>query len=418
MPRNIITALDVGTSTVQAVVAERKKGENGLRILGIGVAPSSGLRKGMVIDMRDATVSIRKSFEEARKSSGVNVRSVWLALGGSPVSVSYSRGVVAVSRADGEISPEDVRRAVAAAGTFVPKNPNKEVLHMIPRDFRVDEEGGIKDPVGMHGVRLEADTLIIEYSALPLKNIFKCVESAGARIENYVFSTLAAAEAVLTKRQKELGVALLDLGGGTASFIIYEEGVPIHAGVVPIGGVHITNDLAIGLRTQVDVAERVKISCGSCLPGEVSRRDQVRLADFVEDLGREGDKEGAIYSRRELAEIIEARLRDIFELLQKELKKIGRAELLPAGAVLVGGSSGLRGLVDLTKRELKIPVEIGSPYEFLDALSQESAAAFAVSCGMLKWASAEVEGSTGRWGGRVSISRASPWVKWLKSLLP
>ncbi len=415
MARNIITALDVGTSTVQTVVAERKKGEDGLRILGIGNIPSAGLRRGVVVDLEDAISSIRQSVGEAQRSAGVPVRSVWLAVGGSHISVSSSRGVVAVSRADGEISPEDVRRSIAAAETFVPKNPNKEVLHMIPRDFKVDHEGGIKDPVGMHGVRLEADVLVIECSSPFLKNLFKCVEGAGLRVEDYIFSPLASAEAVLSKRQKELGVMLLDVGGGTASFMVFEEGVPIHAGVIPIGGNLITNDVAIGFRTHVDVAERVKVVHGSCLPQDTHKRDMVRLAEFIED-GVHARED--TYSRKELAGIIEARLRDIFELLQKELKKIDRTELLPAGVVAVGGSSLLPGFVEATKREMRLPVELGKPHEFLEQLNEDIAPSLASVLGTLKWASMRDRASGRGWGGQSARLGGQPWARWLKSLLP
>ncbi len=411
MSRNIITALDVGTSTVQTVVAEKKKGENSLRILGMGISPSAGVRRGVVVDLGETTASIRASLEEACRSSGQPIKSVWLAIGGSHISVASSRGVVAVSRADGEISHEDVRRAIAAAETFIPKNPNKEVLHLIPRDFKVDNEPGIKDPVGMHGVRLEVDALIIECATSFLKNLFKCVESAGARIEDYVFAPLAAAEVVLTKRQKELGVVLLDLGGGTSSFIVFEEGVPIHAGVLPLGGGHITNDIAIGFRTHVDVAERIKVAYGSCLPTEHHKREVVRLAEFIEG-------EQTSYSRRELAEIVEARLRDIFELLHKELKKIDRAELLPSGAVLIGGSSLLPGLVDLTKREIKLPVELGRSEEFLTSFDEKNVLAFAVSLGVLKWADLGGKEEQSRWGLGIPRNRDYKWLRWINTFIP
>ena len=411
MPRNIITALDVGTSTVQTVVAERKKGNGGLRILGMGIAPSYGLRRGVVVDLGETIASIRSSVEEARKSSAVPIKSVWLAIGGSHVSVTSSRGVVAVSRADGEISSEDARRAIAAAETFIPKNPNKEILHIIPRDFKVDNESGIKDPVGMHGVRLEVDALIIECGTPFLKNLFKCVESSGLHVEDYVFSALAASEAVLTKRQKELGVVLLDLGGGTSSFIVHEEGVPVHAGVLPIGGGHITGDVAIGFRTNPDAAERIKVAYGSCLPAEAGKREVVRLAEYVE-----GD--AASYSRKELAEIVEARLKDVFELLHKELKKIDRVELLPAGVVLVGGSSLLPGMVELTKREVRLPVELGKPVDFLEALDESIAPSFATVLGVLKWAEAKRNESGYRWSASLAGSHNPAWLRWIRSLLP
>lgn len=410
MPRNIITSLDIGTSTVQTVVAERKKGSGTFRILGIGVAPSRGVRRGLIVDMGDAMASIRQSVEEAKKSAGVPVKSAWLAVDGSYITVASSRGVVAVSRADGEISREDTNRALDAAEQFLPKNPNRGILHLVPRDYKVDSESGIKNPVGMHGIRLEVDALVIEYSIPALKTLLKCVEGAGTRVEDYVFAPFAAAEAVLSKRQKELGVMLLDIGGGTSSFIVYEEGVPIHAGVIPIGGNHITNDIAIGFKTQVDIAEEIKNVYGSCLPSEMSKREIIRLAEFVEG-------EESVYSRKELAGIVEARLCDIFELIGKELKKIGRTELLPAGIILIGGTALIPGIKELARREVKLPSELGSPEEFMSALSPESAPSFATACGTIKWAAARLEEPSFRWWGG-GISGRNPLFRWLRSLLP
>lgn len=410
MARNIFTALDVGTSTVQTVVAEKKRGENDLRILGIGIAPSSGVRKGVVVDLDDATSSIRQSVQEASLSSGMNLKSACVAVGGSHISVASSKGVVAVSRADGEISPEDVRRAIAAAETFVARNPNKHMLHMIPRDFKVDNESGVKDPIGMHGVRLEVDTLIIECSASFLKNLFKCVESAGLSVEDYVFAPLAASYAVLSKRQRELGAMLLDIGGGVASFVVFEEGTPMHAGVVPIGGNLITNDVAIGFRTHVDIAERIKLGYGSCLPDELPKRETIRLAEFIPE-------ETSVFSRRELAEIIEARMRDIFELLQKELKKIDRKQLLPAGVILVGGSSSLPGLIDLTRKEMGLPVEIGLPL-VAEAPDTALAPLLATAIGAIHWQEMQSQQASAAWSNRATKLTKNPWVRWLRSLLP
>lgn len=413
LPRTIITALDVGTSTVQTVVAERKKGEENLRILGFGIAPSSGMRRGAVVNPDEVINSIRQSVAEAGRSAGLLVKSVWLAVGGSHVSVTSSRGVVAVSRADGEISPEDVRRAISAAETFVPKNQNKEILHLIARDFKVDHESGIKDPVGMHGVRLEADTLIVECSVNFLKNLLKCVEGAGLAVEDYVFSSFAAAEAILTPRQKELGVMLLDIGGGTTSFIVYEEGVPIHAGVLPIGGNHITNDIAIGFRADVDIAERIKLTYGSSFPVSSPKRENVRLAEFAPG-------EQAVHSRKELAEIIEARLKDIFELVQKELKRIDRSQLLPGGVVLTGGTAALPELRELTKREVRLPVSMGviQVPEFADAFDERVALSFATALGTLVWVDKKHGGKDINWRNSFVSLRAAPWFRWLRSFLP
>lgn len=409
MAGRILTALDVGTSTVQTIVAEQKRGEEDPRILGMGVSPSAGIRRGAVVDLEDAIASIRQSKDDAERSSGVRIKSTWASVGGAHISVSSSRGVVAVSRADGEISPEDVRRAIGAAETFVPKNPNKEILHIIPRDFKVDQESGIKDPVGMHGVRLEADALIIECSSGFLKNLFKCIEHAGMSVQDYVFAPLAASEAVLTKRQKELGVMLLDIGGGTANFIVFEEGVPIHAGVVPIGGNHITNDIAIGFRTHVDVAERIKIGFGSCIPEECAKRDIIKLAEFVSD-------DPSVYPRRELAEIIGARLCDVFELAQKELKRINRKQLLPAGIVLVGGTSLIPGIAELAKRRISLPAALGAPHAN-EAVDERIAPVFATVLGTLQWAYAHTDMPRVLWTIRAAGGE-SKFLKWLTSLLP
>lgn len=408
--RTIIAALDVGSSTIQTVIAEQRRGEDTLHILGVGVAPSAGVRRGVIVNIEDATAAIRQSVEEARRASGAPVRSVWLAVGDAHIAVSSSRGVVAVSRADQEISPEDVRRVIAAAETFIPKNANKEILHIIPRDFRVDHESGVKDPVGMHGVRLEVDTLIIECSTPFLKNLLKCVESAGLKVEDYIFSLYAAAEVALTKRQKELGVMLVDIGGSTSSFMVFEEGVPIHAGVVPIGGSHITNDIAIGFRTHIDIAEQIKLVHASSLPDQIPRKEQIKLADFVPE-------SPASHSRRELAEIVEARLQDLFELLQKELKKIDRTRLLPAGVVLVGGSSLLPGLVELTREELGLPVELGR-LEHAPIADEGMALSLVPVFGVLEWASRRSEQPSSVWSPRLSRLNTNKVGKWLKSLLP
>ena len=410
MTRTIIAALDVGSSTIQTVIAEQRRGEDALHILGVGVAPSAGVRRGVIVNIEDATAAIQQSVEEARRASGAPVRSVWLAVGDAHITVSSSRGVVAVSRADQEISPEDVRRAIAAAETFIPKNANKEILHIIPRDFRVDHESGVKDPVGMHGVRLEVDTLIIECSTPFLKNLLKCVEGAGLKVEDYIFSPYAAAEVALSKRQKELGVMLVDIGGSTSSFIVLEEGVPINAGVVSIGGSHLTNDIAIGFRTHIDIAEQIKLVHASSLPDQISRKEQIKLADFVPEAQTS-------HSRRQLAEIVEARLQDLFELLQKELKKIDRTRLLPAGVVLVGGSSLLPGLVELTREELGLPVELGR-LEHAPIADESMALSLVPVFGVLEWASRRSEQPNSVWSHRLSRLNTNKVGKWFKSLLP
>lgn len=374
----ILAGLDVGTSTITTVVG--KKTKNGsLEVIGVAVVPAEGIRKGLVIDVEDATKTIRRSLVEATQAARVPVKSGMVSVSGSSVTVGSSRGVVAVSRADSEISEDDIRRVFNAAETFIPKNANREVLHIIPREFKVDNEVGIRDPLGMNGIRLEVDTLVLESNIHSLKTLYKCIETAGFRREGTVFSAIAAAEAVLTKKQKELGVILVDMGGGTADFVIYEEGRLIHAGSLPIGGNHITNDIAIGFQTTVDVAEKIKLAHGISLSDLVSKKETVRLAEFVLN-------DQTMVPRKDLADIIEARLRDVFELLHRELKKINRSQLLPAGVVLVGGGARIPGIIEIAKREMRLPASIGIPQDFQNLpCDEESSIQLAAPLGLLRW---------------------------------
>lgn len=410
--RNIVTAVDVGSTMVQTVVAERVPDRESLQILGIGSVPSAGVRRGAVIDVDDAAAAIRQSVDQARKTAGVPVRSAWVGVDGSYISSTSVRGVVAVSRADQEIAPEDVQRVLAAAETFIPKNHNKEVLHIIPREFKVDNESGVHDPIGMHGVRLEAEALVIEGTSLYIKSLFKAVEHAGLRVDDYVFSPLAAAETVLTKRQKELGAILLDIGGGSSSFIVFEEGVPVHAGAIPIGGNHITGDVAIGFRQAFDVADQIKLAYGTCMAADLPKRDGIRLAEFIP--GQED-----VFSRRTLAEIVEARLQDMFELLQKELRRINKVRLLPGGVVLVGGSSLVPGIMGLTRKELGLPVEQGIPQGFSPMPDETEGPPMAAVLGIARWAVDKRKNPGLGWTRHLPYAGGQAWImRWLRSLLP
>ena len=369
--------MDVGTSMVHTIVAEFPS-EGTPRVLGIGIAPAAGIRRGVAIDLLEATNSIRASLEEALTEAKISPRAAYVAIGGPHLSISASRGVVAVSRADGEISEEDIQRVVHAAETFIPKNPNREIVHIVPREFRVDNEGGIKDPVGMNGVRLEVDALIVDVSVSSVKNLTKCVMGAGSSIRECVFSPLAAAEAVLTKRQKELGALLVDIGGGTTNFAVFEEGRLAHAGGFPYGASHITNDIAIVLRTAVDVAEMIKLKYGHALPDEIGKKEMIKMSEFSSD-------DETIVPRREIAEIIEARFTDIFELIKKELKKINRTQLLPAGVILIGGGARIPGVVELAKRELRLPAALGDLQVFADEIHERDRQTLATAAGLVLW---------------------------------
>ncbi|MBL7053404.1 MAG: cell division protein FtsA [Candidatus Portnoybacteria bacterium] len=373
----IIVGLDVGTCFIRTAVAKIRADQSKPQIIGIGQAPSFGLRKGVVVDIEEAVKSIGQSVQEAERSSGVSIERVIVSLSGNHITSKPSKGVIAVSRADGEISKEDTDRVIDSA-LAISVSQNREVVHNVPRSFSVDDQIGIKDPIGMNGLRLEVDTLIIEGSSPFIKNLSKCISEAGLEIEGMVLSPLAASRAALSKRQKELGVLALDLGGGTVGLTVFEEGEILHSCVLPVGSSHITSDIAIGLRGGIDLAEKVKLEYGSALTSEINKKDMI-------DLSKLGLEEKGIVPRIEVVQIIEARLSEILELANKELKMIDRQGLLPAGVVLLGGGAKIQGLVDLTKETLKLPVQVGFPLELEGIVDEINDPAFATVIGLILW---------------------------------
>lgn len=411
--QNII-GLDIGTSNVRCVVAQIKDGKAKPQILGIGQVPSFGLRKGVVVDVEEAVKNIVTSVEGAERTSGVNIEEAIVNVGGNDIAARQSKGVIAVSRADGEISQEDVARSISAASAIsLPQN--REIIHILPQRFTVDGQEEIKDPVGMNGVRLEVDVLMVDASSPYLKNLKKSLDESGIDIKNLVVSPLAAASSVLTKRQKELGSLVLDFGGGTTGMAVFEEGDILHTKILPVGSSHITNDIAILLRTSVDVAEKVKLEFGNCVPGEVSKKEVIDL----EKLGGQGQ-----HSKYEVAEIIEARVLELAELINKELKEIDREGLLPAGVILVGGGAKLPGLCDLMKEKLRLPVQIGFPSEFEGVVEKIDDPAFATAAGLISWFLQNQErGQKGRMNINMpslpSLGNSKDKIKkWFKGFMP
>ena len=378
MPKEtIIAGLDVGSCFIRTVVVKVRADKTKPQILGIGQVPSFGLRRGVVVDVEEATKNISQAIQEAERSSGVSIERVVVSIGGNHITPRISKGVIAVSRADSEVSKEDVERALDAASN-IPILANRDILHVIPRNYLVDDQNGIKDPVGMNGVRLELDALVIEGSSPFIKNLTKCISDAGLEVEDMVLAPLAASYAALSKRQKELGVMVLDLGGGTAGLTVFEEGYIIHSCVLPVGSSHITNDIAIGLRSDIDLAEKVKLEYGSALLSDINKKDMV-------DLAKLGSIDGGLVSRAQIVEMVEARLSEILELANKELKKIDRQGLLPAGVVLLGGGAKVPGLVDLAKETLKLPVQVGFPLELEGIIDEVEDPAFATAIGLVLW---------------------------------
>ncbi len=352
MSQSFITGLDIGSNSLKAVVAEVKKGGQ-MSFVKILKTPSSGMRKGSVDDLAEMTRSLNVMFGEIKKISKDALKNIYINVGSADTHVQSSRGIVAVSRADFEIHQDDVDRAVQASQA-INLPPNRMILHAITREYIVDGVGGIRDPLGMVGNRLEVNSLIIDAFSHWVKNLTKCVEMAGASVGGLIFSPLAGARAVLSKNQKDLGVAFVDIGFGTTSMCVYEEGKLLHLAVFPVGSGNITNDLAIGLKTSVDTAEAVKLAFGSASAKGISGREQVDLKKIDPVLRHN-------VSRRMIADIIEVRLAEIFEFANNELKLIGKESQLPVGVVLAGGGAKMPGVVDLAKEEFDLPVQIGIP---------------------------------------------------------
>lgn len=375
---SIIVGLDIGTAYVRAIVAEQPRGGGKPVIIGVGAINSSGLRKGIIVDLEGVIGDITGCIEQAERASGVEISKVVASINGEHVSVQKSKSVIAVSRVDGEISHEDVDRAVTTAQA-VSLSPNKEIIHVIPTSFTVDNEENIKDPIGMHGTKLEVNTFIVSGNHSFIKNLAKCINQAGFEINNFVLTPLAAARAVLSRRQKELGTVLINIGAETTGVVVFEDGCLLDARVIPIGGAHITNDIAIGLRTSIEAAEKIKRDFGSAFSDDVNKKDKINLKDY------DPNCDDVYISRHYLSEIIEARVEEIFELVNKGLKQIGKDGMLPEGAVLTGGGIKIPGTVDLAKKILHLPAKVGTVVELGGIVDKVSDPAFATAIGLVFW---------------------------------
>ncbi len=375
---NIIVGIDIGTSAIKAVVAEQSKSNGKPVVIGVGSVTSNGLRKGIIVDLEGVITDIASCLEQAERTSGIEISRVTASINGEHIVTQKSKSVIAVSRVDGEISQEDVERAVSTAQA-VSLSPNKEIIHVIPTNFTVDSEEKIKDPIGMHGTKLEVNTFIISGNYSFMKNLTKCFTQSGLEVGSFVLAPLAAARAALSRRQKELGVVLIDVGAETTGIAVFEAGALIHAKVIPIGGAHITNDIAIGLRTTIDAAGKIKRDYGYAVSSEVNKKDKINLKDY------ETGSEEVFFTRYYLSQIIEARMAEIFEYANKELKSIGRDGMLPEGAVLTGGGVKILGTVELAKKELRLPAKIGSAGELGGIIDKISDPSFLTAIGLVFW---------------------------------
>jgi len=352
----IITGLDIGTGFIKMLAVSKKAADDDFEIVGFAQAPSLGIRRGVVVDVPKVSSIISSLAQKISEDSGYPIERVYANLGGSHIFCTSSRGLVSVSRADQKISEEDVDRVLKAAQA-ISLSSNKEIIEVLPKEFIVDGGAGVKEALGMEGVRLEADALVLCGFSPYIKNSSLTVSNSGLLVNDMIFSSLASAKAVLTSREKELGACILDIGAGTTDMAVFEEGTLIHTKVFPVGSGHITNDIAICLKTDIDTAEKIKIEFGSCGSSLKKGKEKKIKVDFKEELGEEGS---LVFSKRELNNIIEARVGEIFDLANKELKSISRQGMLPAGIILTGGGAKLPGIKDMAKKHLKLPCRIGT----------------------------------------------------------
>lgn len=417
--QNIIAGLDIGSNMVRMAVGQMVyRGDDSqaeMQILGATEVPSEGMHKGSINSIEDLVSSVSSCLEKMERTVGLPIDRVWTGVSGLHIMSQNSKGVVAVSKADSEISETDVERALEAARSI--STPlNYEVLHVLPKRFSVDGQTGIKDPVGMTGIRLEVDAQIILGASAQIKNLTKAIYRSGLEIEDLVLSILASSEAAVTNRQKDLGVAVVDFGASTTSLAVYEEGEILHSTILPIGSEHITNDIAIGLRTAIDVAERVKIEYGDCFSNTVSKKEEIDLYEL-------GAAEHETVKRKYLSEIIEARVEEIMQKIDDELRKIGRSGMLPSGVVFTGGGAKLPGITEAAKKYLRLPATLGYPLNFISATDKINDLGFVNVVGLLKWGSMMNAGHSSKntklFDGLKKVGGSAGALKdWFKALLP
>jgi cell division protein FtsA len=404
----LIAGIDIGGSKIRTVIAELDSESGGLNVIGVGITDSHGIRKGNIVDINETIKNISQSLENAERMAGESIDSAFVSVSGNHLKAIPSKGVVAVSGQ--EITQEDVNRVIEAAQTL-PLPMNRIIVRVVPRMFTIDNQEGIKQPIGMSGIRLEVDAEVITGIGPIIKNIEKCTHQVGIDMDDFIPAPLASADAVLSKRQKELGVIAIDIGLSATSVTVFEEGVLLHTAIIPIGGENVTNDVAIGLRTSIDVAEKLKIEYGSCNPNEISDLDDINLSLISKvDTHR--------VSKKQLVEIIEARYHEIFSLVREELAKIDRDGKLPAGALLTGSAIKIPGCLEIARNVLGLPVQVGFPQEIEGIVDRIDDPSFATMLGLISLGSKSERSRRFSFGG-LNVSDAFKGVSsFFKRLLP
>ena len=405
-------AIDIGTTKVCTVVGEVTH-EGDIRILGVGIAPSVGLSRGMVENIRDATESIKTSVEKAERSSGTRILSAHVGIAGAQIACLNNRGIVAIPDRSRPILPDDVARVLDGA-RVVSIPTNREIIHVIPRYYVVDGQDNVSDPVGMYGARLDVETHIVTGIDAAIQNLTKCVENVGVQVDGLVLEPLASAEAVLDEEEKQQGVVLADIGGGTTNIAVFVDGSVYHTAVLPVGGNHITRDIVVGMRAPYQAAEEAKKKWGHAIPSMVEAGEEITLDAF----GAEGSKTEL---RRRLCEIIQARSEEILEMTVAEVKRAVHGDIISAGVVLTGGSSNLAGMDLLAEQVTGWPARVGVPRNLHGLTDLLLDPAYATGVGMLQWAMHEAEASSWHRTPRASLDVGNIWRRvgnWARVLLP
>jgi cell division protein FtsA len=376
---NLVVGLDIGTTKICAIVGAMT--DDGLDIVGIGTSPSRGLRKGVVINIESTVNAIRKALQEAELMAGCEIKSVFAGIAGGHIKGINSQGVIAIRNR--EVTNEDVRRVIDAAKALaIPMD--REVIHILPQEFIIDDQDGIKEPLGMSGVRLEARVHIVTGAVASAQNIIKSCNKAGVDVGDIVLEQLASAEAVLTPDEKDLGVALIDIGGGTTDIAIFVDGAIKHTAVLSLGGNHLTNDIAVGLRTPTAEAEKIKQISGCCLSSMVGKDETIEVPSV-------GGREPRVLSRQLLAEILEPRVEEIFTLVNREIVKSGFEDLIASGVVITGGSAILPGMPELAEQIFDLPVRRGKPIDIGGLTDVVNSPIYATGVGLVKYGSRNMQ---------------------------
>lgn len=374
MKRTRLAAIDVGTTKVCTIMADTSDGISGLRILGVGIAPSSGMHKAMVVDVNDARDSIRRSVSQAEQIAGYKLESAIIGITGRHITSSTRQGAIAITRQDQLVRPSDLKRVLAVARSVQVPGDNK-LLHVIPRTYKVDGQEGVSNPVGMHGSRLDVETHVVSAAITSIKNLTKCVRGVGVEVEDLVLEPLASAEAVLTEEEKQDGVIVADIGGGTTDIAIYKDNTVYHTAVLPVAGYQVTRDISLGLGLSFEMAEEMKKKYGDVTPAdERNRRADTTLT-----------QDGQGISSGDLSNIIHMRIEELLRLMVLELPQTDYARLVPAGLVLTGGGASLPGIAELAEKVTRLPARVGVPFGLPGVSDSLQNPAYATSVGLLLW---------------------------------